>query len=64
MNQSYRWLTISQAAKHFDKDVSVIRRWCYSGAAVTFGFLVRRDQTRHWQLGIPTETTHTIQEAR
>lgn len=49
-----RWLTISEAAEFFDKDTSAIRRWCYSGAAVYFGFKVYRDITGHWKIGIPS----------
>jgi hypothetical protein len=48
-----KWFTVTEAARYFSKDPSVIRRWCYSGAFLEFGFRAQRDPTGHWYLGVP-----------
>lgn len=49
----YRWMTIPQAARYFQKDESVIRRWCYSGFVFENGWRAHRDPKGYWRIGIP-----------
>lgn len=54
-DMTHSWLSVSEAARYFGKHHSVVRRWCYDGDCIDFGFRLRRDITGHWWIGIPSE---------
>lgn len=53
MDPTYRWMTITQAARYFQRDPSLIRRWCYSGFVIENGWKAHRSPSGYWSIGIP-----------
>jgi len=47
------WLDIPEFARKQNKNPETIRRWIVSGFAMELGFVIHRDPTGHWRIGIP-----------
>lgn len=53
MNDDITWVPLSVIAAEYKRDVETIRRWALSGLLVEVGFVVRKDLTGHWSVGVP-----------
>ncbi len=49
------WLDTSEFAKRQLKDVTTVYKWIASGFVVELGYIVHRDSTGHWLIGIPPQ---------
>lgn len=54
------WVPLSVVATEYKRDVETIRRWAISGLLVEVGFVVRKDITGHWSVGIPENIYSTF----
>jgi hypothetical protein len=54
------WVPLSVIATEYHRDVETIRRWVHSGLLVQVGFVVRKDLTGYWSVGIPPEIYSTF----
>lgn len=53
MNRPTLWLTVSNFAKKMNRQPITIYKWCESGFIVELGYLLRKDCTGRWSIGIP-----------
>lgn len=49
------WLTASQLATKYNKEAQTIRLWFRDGFFIKRGYLIERDPTGHWRVGIPSD---------
>jgi hypothetical protein len=60
MNEQLVWVPMSVIASEYKRDVETIRRWAISGLLVEVGFVVRKDLTGHWSVGVPPDIYSTF----
>lgn len=49
------WLDVPEFARKQQKARTTIYEWCASGFVVELGYVIRKDVTGHWRIGIPPE---------
>lgn len=49
-------VTVSEAAKFYNRSTPTIRRWCSDGLLIRVGCKVRRDYSGRWLIKLPTES--------
>jgi len=47
------WLDVREFSKKQQKNPVTIRIWCRTGFLVELGFVIERDVTGHWKIGVP-----------
>jgi helix-turn-helix protein len=54
--QSSTVVTVSQAAKFYNRSMPTIRRWCSDGLLIRVGCKVRRDYSGRWLIELPSDS--------
>jgi hypothetical protein len=54
------WLPLSAIAREYQKSAKQIRLWARDGLLIEIGFMVRRDPTGHWIIGVPSSAYRTF----
>ncbi len=49
-------VTVSEAAKFYNRTERTIRRWCSDGLLIKVGCKVRRDYSGRWLLELPSDS--------
>jgi len=60
MTEEITWVPLSVIAQEYKRDVETIRRWAISGLLVEVGFVVRKDLTGYWSVGVPAQIYSTF----
>lgn len=65
MNESLTWVPVVVIAREYEKSPQMIRNWIRSGFILELGFMVKRDVTGHFKVGVPDAKlrnfqTHTV----
>lgn len=47
-----KWLTVQEFAEKQGKSPSRIYEWCQTGFVIELGFLLKKDYTGHWRIGV------------
>ena len=58
------WVPASEVAIEFGRVPRTMRRWCDTGYVLNLGYRIKRDQTGHWLVGVPTEEYRTFKTYR
>jgi hypothetical protein len=53
MNETLIWLPVSAIAREYQKSPQMIRNWVKSGFILEIGYVVKRDVTGHFIIGVP-----------
>jgi len=58
------WVPVSEVAEEYGRTSRTITRWCHEGFPFQLGYQVKRDETGHWLIGVPTHEYQTFKTAQ